>query len=75
MTLDEKHSTRYLKYTHKFGIECLKSVDDAFEVAEQNDCTINAAAITKAMKNVQLALNPLEDCVPTLMNINLLNII
>ncbi len=75
MSLVEKHSTRYLKHTHKFGIECPKTVEDAFEGAKQNNNTMWAGVITKGMVNVPLALNPLEDCVPTLMNINLLNII
>ncbi len=42
--LVNKHSAKYLKHTHKCGIECPKIVDNALE--------LDADAIVKEMKNV-----------------------
>ncbi len=61
IALVKKRSTRYLKHTHKFGIECPKTVEDALELDKCNGNTRWADAITKEMKNVQVAFDPLED--------------
>ncbi len=47
--------------SHKFGIECPKTVEDALELDKCNGNTMWANAITKAMKNVRVAFDPLED--------------
>ncbi len=63
IALVKKCSTRYLKHTHKFGIECPKTVEDALELDKHNGNTTWADAIAKEMKNVQVAFNPLQDII------------
>ncbi len=52
IALVKKCSARYLKHTHKFGIECPKTVKDALELDMHNGNTMWADAIAKEMKNV-----------------------
>ncbi len=54
-------SAKYLKHTHKFSIECLKTVEDALELDKCNNNTMWADAIAKEMKNVQVAFDPLDN--------------
>ncbi len=61
IALVKKRSVRYLKRTHKFGIECPKTVEDALELDKWNGNTMWADAIAKEMKNVQVAFDPLQD--------------
>ncbi len=61
IALVKKLSGRHLKHTHKFGIECPKTVEDALELDKRNGNTMWADAIAKEMKNVQVAFNPLQD--------------
>ncbi len=56
IALVKKHNARYLKHTHKFGIECPKSVEDALELDKKNGSTMWADDITNKMKNVQVAI-------------------
>ncbi len=61
ITLVKKCSTNYLKCRHKFGIECLKTLEDAFELDKRNSNTMWADAINKKMKNFQVAFDPLDN--------------
>jgi hypothetical protein len=54
-------STRYLKRTHKFGIEIPRTVKEALELDRQNCNTFWADAIAKEMAEVQKAFNILPD--------------
>jgi hypothetical protein len=56
-----KRTTRYLKQTHKFGIEVPKTVKEAFALDHKNDNTLWVDAITKEMKEVCIAFNILSD--------------
>eukprot|EP00970_Alexandrium_tamarense_P012514 scaffold2934_cov90-Alexandrium_tamarense.AAC.2 len=47
----KKRNVRYLKKTHKFGIELPKSVAEAYELDRRNGDTKWADAIAKEMKN------------------------
>ncbi len=60
IALVKKCSAKYLKSTHKFGIEYQKTVVDALELDKHNGATMWANAIAKEMKNVQAAFNSLE---------------
>ncbi len=40
IALVKKHSAKYLKRTHKFGIECPKTVEDALEFDKHNSNTM-----------------------------------
>ncbi len=60
IALVKKRSARYLKRTHKFGIECFKTVEDALELDRCNGNTMWADSIAKEMKNVRVAFNPLQ---------------
>ena len=53
-------STRYLKKTHKFGIELPQSVTHALEVDQRNGNTLWANAIAKEMKDVWSAFRILD---------------
>ncbi len=50
--LVKNNSTSYLKHTHKFAIECPKTVEDALELEKQNGNSMWANAIAKQMKNI-----------------------
>ncbi len=61
ISLVKKHSAKYLKHMHKFGIECPKTVDDALELDKSNGNTMWADTITKEMTYVQVAFIPLDN--------------
>ncbi len=54
-------NTRYLKRTHKFGIEIPKTVKEALALDRKNGNTLWAEAITKEMREVRIAFNILPD--------------
>jgi len=56
-----KQTTRYLKWTHKFGIEVPKTVKEAIELDRKNGNTLWADATAKEMKEVCIAFNILPD--------------
>jgi hypothetical protein len=56
-----KRTTRYLKRTHKFGIEGPKTVKEALALDRKNGNTLWANAIEKEMKEVCIAFNILPD--------------
>jgi hypothetical protein len=56
-----KRTTRYLKRTHKFGIEVPKTVKEALDLERKNGNTLWADAIAKEMKEVCIAFNILPD--------------
>eukprot|EP00804_Cyclotella_cryptica_P009101 CCRYP_003177-RA/>CCRYP_003177-RA protein AED:0.23 eAED:0.23 QI:0/0/0/1/1/1/2/0/629 len=57
-----KHrSARYLKRTHKWGLEVPQLVDDALAIDKRNGNTLWADAIAKEMKNVRVAFKILEN--------------
>jgi hypothetical protein len=56
-----KQTTRYLKRTHKFGIEVPKTVKEALALDCKNGNTLWADAIAKEMKAVCIAFNNLPD--------------
>ncbi len=56
-----KRTTRYLKRTHKFGIEVPRTVKIALALDRKNGSTLWADAITKEMKEVHIAFNILPD--------------
>ena len=57
---------RFLKKTHKFGIEVPRSVAEAYAIDKRNSNTLWTDSITKEMKNVQIAFKILAngDMVP-----------
>jgi hypothetical protein len=57
ISLVRKQTTRYLKRTHKFGIEVPKTVKEALALDRKNGNTLWADAITKEMKEVCIAFN------------------
>ena len=59
--LVQKRIPRYLKCTHKFGIEVPTLVKDAFELDKKNSNTFWANAIATEMKNVRTAFRILPD--------------
>ncbi len=61
ISLVRKQTTRYLKRTHKFGIEVPKTVKEALALDRKNDNTFWADAIAKEMKEVRIAFNILPD--------------
>jgi hypothetical protein len=61
ISLVRKRTTRYLKRTHKFGIEVPKTVKEALELGHKNGNTLWADAIAKEMKEVRIAFNILPD--------------
>jgi len=61
ISLVRKRMTRYLKRTHKFGIEVPKTVKEALELDRKNDNTLWADAIAKEMKEVCIAFNICPD--------------
>ncbi len=56
-----KWTTRYLKRTHKFGIEVPKTVKEALALDRKNGNTLLTDAITKGMKEACIAFNILPD--------------
>ncbi len=56
-----KRTTRYLKRTHKFGIEVPKTVKEALALDRKNGNTLWADAIAKEMEEVRIAFNILPD--------------
>jgi len=52
ISLIQKRTTRYLKRTHKFGIEVPKTVKEALDLDHKNGNTLWADAIAKKMKEV-----------------------
>ncbi len=61
ISLVRKWTTRYLKRTHKFGIEVPKTVREALALDRKNVNTLWADAIAKEMKEVCIAFNILPD--------------
>jgi hypothetical protein len=61
ISLVRKRMTRYLKRTHKFGIEVPKTVKEAYDLDRKKGNTFWADAITKEMKEVCIAFNILPD--------------
>jgi len=57
----KRRSARYLKRTHKWGLEVPQSVDDALAIDKRNGNTFWADAIAKEMKNVRVAFKILEN--------------
>jgi hypothetical protein len=56
-----KRTTRYLKRTHKFGIEVPMTVKEALDLDRKNGSTLWVDAIAKEMKEVCIAFNILPD--------------
>jgi hypothetical protein len=61
ISLVHKRTTRYLKRTHKFGIEVPKTVKEALDLDCKNVNILWADAIAKEMKEVCIAFNILPD--------------
>ena len=61
ISLVHRRTTRYLKRTHKFGIEIPKTVKEALALDRKNGNTLWADAIAKKMKEVCIAFNILPD--------------
>ena len=59
-----KWQTRYLKKSHKFGIELPKTVEQALALDAKNGNTLWADAISKEMENVRVAFEVLPDGKP-----------
>jgi hypothetical protein len=56
-----KYSARFLKRTHKFGIEIPRTVKEALELDRHNGNTLWADAIAKEMAKVRKAFDILPD--------------
>ncbi len=54
ISLVRKQTTRYLKRTHKFGIEVPKTVKEALALDRKNGNTLWADTIAKEMKEVRM---------------------
>ena len=61
ISLVKKLQTRYLKKTHKFGIEMPKTVKEASKLDAKNGDTKWMDAISKEMTNVRVAFDILKD--------------
>jgi len=61
ISLVRKRNPRYLKRTHKFGIELPKTVKEAYELDKKNGNTFWADAIAKEMRDVRVAFKILPD--------------
>jgi hypothetical protein len=57
----KQRKTRYLKRTHKFGIQLPKTIDEALALDQLNGNTLWAAGIAKEMKNVCVAFKILAN--------------
>jgi hypothetical protein len=64
ISLVKRRNTRYLKRTHKFGIEVPKTVPEALALDKKNGNTLWADAIAKELKNVRVAFKILPDGQP-----------
>ena len=64
ISLVRKRKPRYLKWTHKFGIELPKTIKEALELDKKNGNTFWADAIAKEMKDVCVAFKSLLDGQP-----------
>ncbi len=64
ISLVKQRNTRYLKRTHKFGIELPKTVQEALALDKKNGNTLWADAISKEIKNVRVAFKILPDGQP-----------
>ena len=53
------------QHTHKFGVECPETVEDALVLDKKNNNMMWVDTITKEMKNFQVAFEPLEDDIGT----------
>ena len=56
-----RQQTRYLRRSHKFGIELPKTVEQALALDAKNGNTLWADAISKEMENVRVAFKVLPD--------------
>ena len=61
ISLVKKRETRYLKKTHKFGIDMPKTVKEAAELDAKNGDTKWMDEISKEMANVRVAFDILKD--------------
>ncbi len=61
ISLVRRRTTRYLKRTHKFGIEIPKTVKEPLALDRKTRNTLWANAIAKEMREVRIALNILPD--------------
>ncbi len=61
ISLVHRRTTRYLKRTHKFGIEIPKTVKEALALDHKNGNTLWVDAIMKEMREVHIAFNILPD--------------
>ena len=61
ISLAKKRKTRYLKKTHKFGIEMPKTVKEVPELYAKNRDTKWMDAISKEMTNVRVSFDVLKD--------------
>ena len=61
ISLVKKRSVRYLKKTHKFGVQVPKSMKHAAELDKQNGNTFWTDSISKEMKNVRVAFQILDE--------------
>ena len=57
----EKRNPRFLKRTHKFGIDVPKTANEALELDQKNDNNFWDDAIAKEMKDVCVAFKFLLD--------------
>ena len=57
----KQRSARYLKRTHKWGLEVPKTVEEAYDIDKRNGNTFWADAIAKEMKNMRIAFEIQED--------------
>ena len=64
ISLVKRRNTRYLKRTHKFGIELPKTAQEALALDKKNGNTLWADAISKEIKNVRVAFKILPDGQP-----------
>jgi hypothetical protein len=61
ISLVRKQNPRYLKCTHKFGIELPKTAKEALELDKKNGNTFWADTIAKEMKDVHVTFKILVD--------------
>ena len=61
IALVKKRSAKFLKKTHKFGIEVPRTFAEAHALDNKNGNTLWADAIAKEMKNVRITFKILEN--------------
>ena len=61
VSIFQKLQTRYLKKTHKFGIELPKTVSEAHELDQKNSNTLWADEISKEKNNLNIAFDIMPD--------------